>query len=262
MSLIYFGDDLFYTCLETVIGEGHEVLKIHTYKYSEKIAAIANRNSIPITDERISESELNRFADTGCENMLVAAFPRVPVNDKIRAVNVHPALLPEGRGPWPYSHVILNSMTKSGVTLHKVTETIDGGDILLQDNFAISRLETLESLICKCQLLAANLVKRYFADSDMYWKNAISQSGGSYWPRPTDAEKELNWNEGIEIIEKKIRIYGMLDSWANSEKQERMIRDVSAWRDEHDVHPGTVVHTTNHECLIAANDGYVRFKFF
>ena len=47
--------------------------------------------------------------------------------------NFHPSLLPFYRGPVPSYWCIKNEETFTGYTLHKVTETIDDGNILFQD---------------------------------------------------------------------------------------------------------------------------------
>jgi hypothetical protein len=52
---------------------------------------------------------------------------------KTGAINVHTALLPEYRGPWPEFWQAFNEdFDTAGVTIHVVTEQLDRGDIILQ----------------------------------------------------------------------------------------------------------------------------------
>lgn len=47
------------------------------------------------------------------------------------AINVHPSLLPRYRGATPTNWAIICGEERSGVTIHKLTVELDGGDILL-----------------------------------------------------------------------------------------------------------------------------------
>ncbi len=48
-------------------------------------------------------------------------------------VNMHTSLLPYYRGPIPTYWVLQNRETQSGITLHRITEEIDAGEILYQE---------------------------------------------------------------------------------------------------------------------------------
>lgn len=60
--------------------------------------------------------------------------------------NIHPSLLPDYRGANPYSHVILNKETKTGVTFHYMDEHFDTGDIVLQKAIPILSTDTMGTL--------------------------------------------------------------------------------------------------------------------
>ena len=67
--------------------------------------------------------------------------------------NIHPGLLPEFAGRDPVSWSIFDCSSKHGVTLHKMTPIIDGGDIISYVSFAIDPDETAYSLFGKCSFL-------------------------------------------------------------------------------------------------------------
>ena len=73
-------------------------------------------------------------------------------------VNVHPSLLPEYRGPNPYTHVILNDEIQTGVTIHKMDANFDTGDILVQNAISILKNETMGTLFNKLNRLSADLL--------------------------------------------------------------------------------------------------------
>ena len=58
-------------------------------------------------------------------------LPSLILDPQILTVNFHPALLPLNRGWYPHVHNILDG-SPAGVTLHKISERTDEGDIWLQ----------------------------------------------------------------------------------------------------------------------------------
>ena len=81
--------------------------------------------------------------------LIVAGYPwKIPVSEKIRQLNIHPAYLPIGRGSWPML-VAIQRGTDSGVTLHKLSEQFDAGDILLQEKIKIEQEDHLVTLLEK-----------------------------------------------------------------------------------------------------------------
>ncbi len=61
-------------------------------------------------------------------------------------LNIHPSLLPKYRGSTPLQTAILNSDTVSGITIIKLNEKIDAGDIVAQEKFTITRDDTTLTL--------------------------------------------------------------------------------------------------------------------
>lgn len=75
---------------------------------------------------------------------------RMEVIDSVKyAINIHAALLPEYRGMMPSFWVLARGEKKTGVTVHRINERIDGGAIILQKTIDISPQDTLHSLQTK-----------------------------------------------------------------------------------------------------------------
>lgn len=58
--------------------------------------------------------------------------PEVLGLPRLGAVNVHPSALPRYRGPSPVLHAVRNGDPTIGVTVHRMSETIDAGPVLAQ----------------------------------------------------------------------------------------------------------------------------------
>ena len=73
-------------------------------------------------------------------------------------LNIHHSLLPKYRGPSPAPTAILNGDMVSGVTVIKMSESVDTGDILAQEEYTLTEDETTDSLLTKLNKIGGNLV--------------------------------------------------------------------------------------------------------
>lgn len=66
---------------------------------------------------------------------------------KFGAINIHPSLLPNYRGPTPIQTAILNGDSKTGITIMKMDDKMDHGPILHQIPYTIDDTDTFEWLM-------------------------------------------------------------------------------------------------------------------
>jgi methionyl-tRNA formyltransferase len=271
MKIAYCGYDFFYGNLEMLFDMGYEIVKIFSfetddkYNFNYKVKEIAGRFSIPVQLQRISREDIIELQSNGCELLISSGYPfKIPVLDSLplRGINIHPTLLPNGRGPWPLPYVILNDLDRSGVTIHKLSNELDEGDILIQESFSLSENENLETLSCKCQITAIPLLKKCISDFDSFWNNAQPQGSGTYWSMPDETTMALDWNKSVFEITKTARAFGKFDSCAILDDLHLVVQDLSGWVQEHTFKCGEVVHRTNKEILVAVKDGFVCLRYF
>jgi methionyl-tRNA formyltransferase len=109
---------------------------------------------------------------------------------RLGCLNVHSALLPKYRGMLPTFWAMLNGERETGVTVHRMVEGIDGGDIILQRAVPIAADETLLSLMRKTKRAAADLVlesvKEFEAGTVSPTPNPADE--GSYFSFPSRAD--------------------------------------------------------------------------
>ena len=199
MKIVYFGYDLFADCLESLPALGVEIMAIYTFPsdgvcdFNDRVTAFAAARGIPCTARRVTEADLAALAARGCDWMVSAGYAyRIPVKAcGLRGVNLHPALLPVGRGAWPMPVTILRGLTQSGVTLHKLAPRFDEGDILAQAAVDVAPDEILPTLTAKLQQAAVPLLHRFIADPATMWANGTPQPAGEYWPQPTEADMTI-----------------------------------------------------------------------
>jgi len=214
MKVAYFGFDLFYDCLEQIKKNGHDIIKIFTckvdgvYEFSDKVHLFASENNIKITDEKVTENDIEQLILNGCELLFSAGYYfKIPVRTEILGLNIHPALLPIGRGPWPQPLTILKGLSKSGITLHKLSDKFDEGDIVLQQKFDVDAKENLETLTKKNAYYAKRITEKLFSDFDNIISNSFSQSKGEYWPEPAKFDMCFSSSDDAEKIDTVLRAF-------------------------------------------------------
>jgi methionyl-tRNA formyltransferase len=109
---------------------------------------------------------------------------------RLGCLNVHSALLPHYRGMLPTFWAMVNGERETGVTVHRMVEGIDGGDIILQRRVPIAADETLLALMRKAKRTAADLVLEAIAEFDTDTVSPMPNplDEGSYFSFPTRAD--------------------------------------------------------------------------
>lgn len=272
MKIAYCGYDFFHTCLRYLLDNDHRIVKIFTfpcdrfYNYNDYIKQLAKSKNITVTQSAIADKDIQQLEKNGVECLITAGYSfKVPdlTQTSIKGFNIHPTLLPQGRGVWPLPWIILKQLQQSGVTLHKLSNDWDAGDILLQQSYNVSEGEVLESLSCKIQLLATQLLQQVMENLDHYWSAATPQTGdASLWPMPDMKQRYIDWNMPIKQIDAIVRAFGKFGAYAVFDNTLFNIYDISVWQQLHTDEPGTKVHITNTETVIAASDGLVCLRYF
>lgn len=195
MKIAYIGIDLFYIALETLFSLGCEITEIFTCEtdnkteFNIKVIDFAKKHHIPCTKQRITREDINRLKKSGCNAAVCAGYYyKIPVDCDFPIVNIHPSLLPVGRGSWPMPQTILRGFKNSGVTIHKIAEDFDTGDILLQREFKLGENETLVGFMEKVYALLPGMLKNLIKNFDELYTGAVPQGTGEYWDAPTEKD--------------------------------------------------------------------------
>jgi methionyl-tRNA formyltransferase len=120
------------------------------YNHSRISYIVRNKTNSKIFNETILEKvnnyKPNFLFSYGCQKIEVNNFKR----KNIRLFNIHGGLLPKYKGVntnfWPHVNGESNLI---GLTLHKLNEKIDSGDIFFQTSVDIAKKDTINKLSCK-----------------------------------------------------------------------------------------------------------------
>ncbi|MDO4338834.1 MAG: formyltransferase family protein [Eubacteriales bacterium] len=234
-KIAYIGIDLLYPALPVLASfcEIAEVVSCRTdneTEFNREVCAFAERNHIPLKIGKVCPEDLERWYREGCRFAVCGGYYyKIPVSDKLPVINIHPALLPIGRGAWPMPVTILKGLDKSGVTLHKMTDRLDEGDILLQREIPVYPRDNHRTLLERQRQLLPEMMKRLVSDFDALYRDAVPQEDGEYWetveeqdfpimPRmkPEEADLILRAFYGYECIyDTGAEKYGVLEGQAH-----------------------------------------------
>ena len=194
MIIAYIGFDIFYDALWT-LHKFCEIMEIFTcevdneFEFNSQVTAFAKNLKIPYKISPITPDDINRLQKNGCEAVICAGYyHKIPTSHTLPIVNIHPAMLPVGRGAWPTPLTILKQLPVSGVTIHKLTEEYDAGDILLAQSFLVAPDDNLELLTEKIKRLLPDLIEQLVTNFKELYDNAVPQGKGEYWATPIEAD--------------------------------------------------------------------------
>lgn len=130
---------------------------------------------------------------------------------KLFALNIHGSLLPKYRGRTPHVWAIINGEIKTGITVHRIDDGVDTGDILLQKEIEINNTETGADILEKFNAEYPYLINESLS---VILKNKFqftrqNNSEATYYGKRTPNDGEINWNWSKE------RIYNWVRAQAN-----------------------------------------------
>ena len=160
---------------------------------------------------------LEDLADLAPDMMVVAAYGKILPREvlllpPLGCYNVHASLLPAFRGPAPVRWAIIDGERTTGITIFRMDEGMDTGDLLVAESLEIDPNETAGNLTERLARLAARIITPSLRDI----------AGGKARFVPQDHEKatvvpilkkgdgQIDWGLPAESIRNRIR---GLDPW-------------------------------------------------
>lgn len=108
-------------------------------------------------------------------------------------IGMHPTLLPEGRGRAAIPWAIIKKLDKTGVTMFKLDEGVDTGDIILQGEIPLHPSITATELYSKVNEMHVELIRRSWNDIVLDKLKLIPQdnSKATEWLGRTPSDGEI-----------------------------------------------------------------------
>jgi methionyl-tRNA formyltransferase len=226
MNIVFFGTSEFaIPSLRELLVSRHKVLAVVTQPDRKKgrelklspppAKVLALSHGIPVCQPQNASSAetIMYLKGLAADFFVVVSFGQILKKEllavpKIYAVNVHGSLLPKYRGAAPTNWAMLSGDASSGVTIMKMSERLDAGEIIAQKNVVIDDEDTNITLSEELSELGAKaLVETLDAAADGKKIDLIPQddSLATYAPKLKKEDGLIDWNESAAKIRNKVR---------------------------------------------------------
>jgi methionyl-tRNA formyltransferase len=221
MRIVFFGTAAFAVpSLETLVRHGHEVALCVTQPDRPRgrglklgpspVKEAALRFGISLAQPERLASGIGEevAADVGVVAAYGMLIPRAVLSRPAHGLlGVHPSLLPAYRGAAPVAWAILRGETQTGVSVYRLNERLDAGDVLIQRAVGIEPEEDAGTLTNRLSCLGAEALaegldalgqgRATFTPQD--------ESRASLAPKLTKAQRALDWRSPADMLARTIR---------------------------------------------------------
>lgn len=269
IRVAYAGDDSFVTCLRSLLDRpGVELAMTLTAdddRYTATVESLSLAAGAKVVRGDPGRHGWDELDQAGIDLLVSAAYGYlIPIDRLVNIptmINVHPSLLPEGRGPNPLPYIASGRPDVAGVSIHLIDATFDTGPILLQRRLeGLSQNPSLSDLTIGALALAPVLLNALLDDLPQHLANAKPQGKGSYWPAIDDSESIVDLvtarDADIESTIHRFACQGL--SFRLADGRLVNVETANFVRTEHDFQPGRLLGSLRSDLLLSANDGLIR----
>jgi len=193
--------------------------------------------------------------------IVVAAYGKILPNSILDlpphgCINVHASLLPKYRGAGPIQWAIAQGEVKTGVTIMRISERMDSGDILLQRPIPIAADDTGGTLHDKLARLGADAL----AETLQLLKRGElvarpqDEAEATYAPLIKKEDGRIDWSREAIVIERHIRAFNPWPS-AYTTVSGKLLKIFAAQVEPHarqsSQTPGTIIEVTPVSLVVA-----------
>ena len=196
-----------YTQPPRPLGRGYKVIP-------SPVQRCAEEHHLPIffPETLNTEKAQKQWQDLNLDVAIVAAYglilPKAILDAPHKgALNVHASLLPRWRGAAPIQRAILEGDQETGVTIMKMDEGLDTGDILLMKKIALGKKMTTLLLLKKLSKLGAKALLEVLPSYLEGKLHPVPQpkEGITYAKKLEKKEGVLNWALPASFFNRQIR---------------------------------------------------------
>ncbi len=230
---------------------------------------IANKNKIPIfKTKNINEIITEKFIKSINPKLIIMTDYGEKIKNNIinipkyNIINIHPSLLPKLKGPTPIQHAIIKNDKFTGVSLIKINENIDSGNLLNAIKYKIKKTDTYLSLSKKLSILGVKCLIKTISDLK---KNKIKfkkqdKKKASYTEKIEKSFFKINWFEQAINIHKKIRAaFGIKKIYTFAENNEiKIIKIKIIYEKKNTYNPGVIIKINTSSIDIKSKDHIIK----
>ena len=234
------------------------------------VARLAQRLDIPLFEiDSFKEPTAQDLVDLKPDLLLVVSFglliPKwfleVP---SVGAINVHPSLLPKYRGPAPIQWAVRSGESETGITIIRMSEKMDAGNILYQERFSIGVSEDAKGLSERLSERTARILPDFLKGigaGGLPEGMTQREEDATYTPMITREMGRIFWAADASEIVRQVRalvVWPTAYTFLDGKLVKVFAADLGHRTEE--AEPGTVLELLPDGLLIAALSGSVLLK--
>ncbi|HOB55947.1 MAG TPA: methionyl-tRNA formyltransferase [Defluviitoga tunisiensis] len=210
--------------LEEIIKNGYNVIGVFSQPDKPKgrgrkveptyVKSIALKYGIPVFQPKsVSKGEgFDTLVKLNPNIIITAAFGKILRKNVLEypekgCWNVHASLLPKYRGAAPIQRAIENGEKETGITIYKMAEALDAGDIAIQKAIPIDINDNLGAVYNKLVELAKEIIIEFLEKFDSLTLVSQDDSLATYAEKITSEDLKVNFNWDAIKVHNKIRAY-------------------------------------------------------
>jgi len=236
-----------------------------------KIFAEEN-NLLVIQPENFKDKQSQtRLALLNPDIMVVVAYgqilPKAVLQiPKLGCLNIHASLLPRWRGAAPIERAILEGDKETGISIIKMNEGLDTGDILLEKKYTISNHETAQTLHDSLSNIGAKAILETLIMLPTLKARPQQNNDATYAEKVTKDEAQIDWHQSAEQISRVIRAFNPRPiAYTNAiakQFKNRVLRIIEAEivNRQTTSSPGEVIKYEKNVCYVATSNGVINLK--
>jgi methionyl-tRNA formyltransferase len=279
MRIVFFGSpEAALPALEALLEAGHEIPLVVTQPDRPAgrgrvltpcpVKAAALAKGLPTYEpERIRRdpAAVERLRAARPDIHIVVAYGQImpgPVIDlpPHRSLNLHFSLLPAYRGASPVSWAIRRGESRTGVTIFRLNERMDEGDVYASAEEPIGPLDTAGSLESRLAVLGAGLLVETLASLDRITPRPQAHEAATLAPKLKKEDGRIDWRADAPAIDRHIRAMTPWPSAFTFLGTERLILLAgrpapAAVGSKPDAEPGTVLSADREGIVVACGSG-------
>ncbi len=271
MKFVFFGYDFMIGVVKRLLDDGHTLGGLYSFpcdgifNFNNELLAMATAHNIPFSLEKPVAEDIKGYISAGCTCFVSAGYLyKIPSIDERHAygINLHPSYLPKGRGIMPTPYILTRYPEAAGVSIHKLTDRFDGGDVLIQRKINLSSNETVESYSARIALHAPDMVSDVVQNLEHMWLHATPQNEAesSHFSMPDNHMRVLDLSKDVHIIKAIGRAFGRYGTIMKLDGVYNVVYDFDVIEEAHNHRIGKIIIHQPKQLILSAKNGYVVIK--
>lgn len=198
-----------YYLFQNLKSEGYQITKVLAKKnLNHKVLKLSAPNK---TVKNLKSKDFLKFIKRKNFDLFILAgfpyiFPKKLISiPKYGIINLHGGKLPKYRGGSPLNWQIINNEKKIGLSVIKINEKIDEGEIITEKSFKNLKTDTILEVQKKSFKMFFKLTSDAIKILEKGKKLKTQKKSNSYFPQRSDKDSEINWKANAEDVYNFIR---------------------------------------------------------